>query len=160
MVLWDNVFNDLATEYPEVETDKMLVDAMTVRMVLKPQTLDTIVATNLHGDVLSDLAAALAGSIGVAASSNLNPSRRFPSMFEPIHGSAPDITGLGIANPIGTLWSAAEMLRWLGEPKAANALMKAIECVSDAGIKTKDIQGTASTLEVTDAIIRELELVN
>jgi isocitrate/isopropylmalate dehydrogenase len=159
MVLWDTVFSQLATEYPQVETDKMLVDAMTVRMVLKPQTLDTIVATNLHGDILSDLAAALAGSIGVAASSNLNPTRRFPSMFEPIHGSAPDIRGLGVANPVGTFWSAAEMLRWLGEPQAADSLMKAIERVSAAGIKTKDIQGTASTLEVTDAIISELEQV-
>jgi isocitrate/isopropylmalate dehydrogenase len=157
MVLWDKIFSDVANEYPQVETDKMLVDAMTVRMVLKPQSLDTIVATNLHGDILSDLAAALAGSIGVAPSSNLNPTREFPSMFEPIHGSAPDITGLGIANPVGTLWSTAEMLRWLGESRAADSLMKAIERVSDAGIKTKDIHGTASTLDVTEAIIRELE---
>ncbi|OKL61011.1 putative tartrate dehydrogenase/decarboxylase TtuC [Talaromyces atroroseus] len=158
MVLWDNVFNELAPQYPEVKTDKMLVDAMTVRMVLNPPSLDTIVATNLHGDILSDLAAALAGSIGVAPSSNLNPTRRFPSMFEPIHGSAPDIAGRGVANPVGTFWCAAEMLAWLGEAKASQSLMEAVECVCAGGIKTKDVQGTANTLEVTEAVIRMLEM--
>ncbi|KAH8691359.1 tartrate dehydrogenase/decarboxylase [Talaromyces proteolyticus] len=157
MVLWDKVFHELAPHYPEVKTDKMLVDAMTVRMVLKPRSLDTIVATNLHGDILSDLAAALAGSIGVAPSSNLNPTRQFPSMFEPIHGSAPDIAGLGVANPVGTFWCAAEMLAWMGETKARSSLMKAIECVCAAGVRTKDIQGTSNTFEVTEAVIRALE---
>ncbi|KAI0478057.1 tartrate dehydrogenase [Xylaria cf. heliscus] len=153
MVLWDKVFFELAHQYPQVETDKMLVDAMTVRMVLKPNTLDTIVATNLHGDILSDLAAALAGSIGVAPSSSLNPSRKYPSLFEPIHGSAPDIQGKGIANPVATFWSAAEMLRWLGEDEAANCLMKATSTVLANGIKTKDLGGESSTAEVTHAVI-------
>ncbi|KAI1213738.1 tartrate dehydrogenase [Annulohypoxylon truncatum] len=156
MVLWDKVFEELVPQYPEVQTDKMLVDAMTVRMVLKPESLDTIVATNLHGDILSDLAAALAGSIGVAPSSNLNPTRKYPSMFEPIHGSAPDITGKGIANPVGTFWSAAEMLRWLGEGEAAADLMEAIKKVLDAGIRTRDVGGTANTAEVTDAVVQAL----
>lgn len=119
MVLWDKIFAEITKEYPDVETDKMLVDAMTVRMVLQPQSLDTIVATNLHADILSDLAAALSGSIGIAPSSNLDPTRENPSMFEPIHGSAPDIAGKGIANPIGAFWSAAEMVRWLGFEEAA-----------------------------------------
>lgn len=119
MVLWDKIFLEITKEYPDVETDKMLVDAMTVRMVLQPQSLDTIVATNLHADILSDLAAALSGSIGIAPSSNLDPTRENPSMFEPIHGSAPDIAGKGIANPIGAFWSAAEMVRWLGFEETA-----------------------------------------
>lgn len=160
MVLWDKIFYEVAEEYPDVQTDKMLVDAMTVRMVLKPSTLDTIVATNLHGDILSDLAAALAGSIGVAPSSNLDPTRQNPSMFEPIHGSAPDITGLGIANPIATFWSAVEMLRWLGEGVAADHLMEAIEQATESGIKTKDVGGSANTASVTDAVISILKATN
>ncbi|KAF2012992.1 tartrate dehydrogenase/decarboxylase [Aaosphaeria arxii CBS 175.79] len=157
LVLWDKIFYEVAAEYPDVKTDKMLVDAMTVRMVLKPSTLDTIVATNLHGDILSDLAAALSGSIGVAPSSNLNPTREFPSMFEPIHGSAPDIAGLGVANPVGTFWSVAEMLKWLGEQEAGEKLMKGIEKVTESGFKTKDIGGNADMVTVTEALLRELE---
>jgi isocitrate/isopropylmalate dehydrogenase len=157
LVLWDSVFEKVAKEYPQVQVDKMLVDAMTVRMVLKPDTLDTIVATNLHGDIISDLAAALSGSIGIAPSSNLDPTRKYPSMFEPIHGSAPDIAGQGIANPLGTFWSAAEMLRWLGETAAGDALMAAVEKTSSSGIGTRDVGGTANTVEVTEAVIRELE---
>ncbi|KAJ9150906.1 Tartrate dehydrogenase [Pleurostoma richardsiae] len=157
MVLWDKIFYEIVKEYPDVESDKMLVDAMTVRMVLKPQSLDTIVATNLHGDILSDLAAALAGSIGVAASSNLDPTRQNPSLFEPIHGSAPDIAGKGVANPIATFWSAAEMLRWLGEGEAANSLMRAIETVTASGIKTRDLGGTYHLVQVTEAVIAELK---
>ncbi|KAL1875724.1 hypothetical protein VTK73DRAFT_9913 [Phialemonium thermophilum] len=157
MVLWDKIFHEVAREYPDVRTDKMLVDAMTVRMVQRPRTLDTIVASNLHGDILSDLAAALAGSIGVAASSNLDPTRKNPSLFEPIHGSAPDIAGHGVANPIGAFWSAAEMLRWLGEGVAANLLMEAIETVTDSGIKTRDLGGQCGLTEVTDAVILELQ---
>ena len=159
MVLWDTVFAEVAKEYPDVEWDKMLVDAMTVRMTLHPQTLDTIVATNLHADILSDLAAALSGSIGIAPSSNLDPTRQNPSMFEPIHGSAPDIAGKGIANPVGAFWSAAEMVRWLGQEEAADALMKAIENVTEAGIKTKDLHGSSDTKTVTEAVCRELESV-
>ena len=157
MVLWDKIFYDVAKEYEDVEIEKMLVDAMTVRMVLHPQTLDTIVATNLHADILSDLAAALSGSIGIAPSSNLDPTRANPSMFEPIHGSAPDIAGKGVANPVGAFWSAAEMVRWVGEEKAADGLMKAIENVTARGIKTKDLGGEESTKGVTEAVCREIE---
>lgn len=157
LVLWDRVFYEVAKNYSDVHTDKMLVDAMTVRMVLKPGSLDTIVTTNLHGDILSDLAAALAGSIGVAPSSNLDPTRQNPSMFEPIHGSAPDITGLGVANPVATFWSAAEMLRWLGESVAADHLMVAIETITASGLKTRDLGGSANTVEVTDAVISSLQ---
>jgi hypothetical protein len=110
MVLWDEIAAEVAREFPDVTWDKMLVDAMTMRMTLRPASLDTIVATNLHADILSDLAAALAGSLGVAPTANLNPERKFPSMFEPIHGSAFDIVGKGIANPIGTFWSSVMML--------------------------------------------------
>ncbi|KAF2136762.1 uncharacterized protein K452DRAFT_353789 [Aplosporella prunicola CBS 121167] len=159
MVLWDRVFYEVAKEYPDVEHDKMLVDAMTVRMVLHPETLDTIVATNLHADILSDLAAALSGSIGIAPSSNLDPTRKNPSMFEPIHGSAPDIAGKGIANPVGAFWSAAEMVRWLGAEEAADVLMKAIENVTGAGVRTKDLSGSSNTQEVTDAVCAEVEKI-
>jgi tartrate dehydrogenase/decarboxylase/D-malate dehydrogenase len=127
MVMWDEIAAEIAAEFKDVTWDKMLVDAMTMRMVMKPESLDTVVATNLHADVLSDLAAALAGSLGIAPTANLNPERTYPSMFEPIHGSAFDITGKGIANPIGTFWSAVMMLEHLGELAAATRLMQAIE---------------------------------
>ncbi|HCL63241.1 MAG TPA: tartrate dehydrogenase, partial [Rhizobium sp.] len=143
---------EVATEFPDVTWDKMLVDAMTVRMTLKPETLDTIVATNLHADILSDLAGALAGSLGVAPTANIDPERRFPSMFEPIHGSAFDITGKGIANPIATFWTAAQMLEHLGERDAAARLMSAVERVTEAGILTPDVGGTANTSQVTEAV--------
>ncbi len=157
MVLWDEVAASISKEYPHIETDKMLVDAMTCRMVLQPESVDTIVATNLHADILSDLAAALAGSIGIAPTSNLDPSRQNPSMFEPIHGSAWDIAGMGVANPVGTFWTCAEMCRWLGEESAAELLMEAIENVMGNGIKTKDLGGSAGTKEVTEAVCREIE---
>lgn len=157
MVLWDKIFYEVAKDYGDVEIDKMLVDAMTVRMVLQPKSLDTIVATNLHADILTDLAAALGGSIGIAPSSNLDPTRANPSMFEPIHGSAPDIAGKGIANPVGAFWSAAEMVRWVGEEKAADGLMKAVENVTARGIKTKDLGGTENTKGVTEAVCAEIE---
>ena len=121
MVMWDEIAAEVAKDFPDVTWDKMLVDAMTMRMVMKPQTIDTIVATNLHADILSDLAAALAGSIGIAPTANLNPERTAPSMFEPIHGSAFDIAGKGIANPIGTFWTCVMMLEHLGEKPAAGA---------------------------------------
>lgn len=162
MVLWDKVFYEVAKEYPDVQHDKMLVDAMTVRMVNNPQSLDTIVATNLHADILSDLAAALSGSIGIAPSSNLDPTRKHPSMFEPIHGSAPDIAGKGVANPVGAFWSAAEMVRWLGEgslDQTADKLMQAIENVTAAGVKTRDLAGKSNTKEVTEAVCREIDVV-
>jgi tartrate dehydrogenase/decarboxylase/D-malate dehydrogenase len=154
MVLWDEVAKEVSAEFPDVTWDKMLVDAMTVRMVMNPGSLDTIVATNLHADILSDLAAALAGSIGIAPTANLNPERRTPSMFEPIHGSAFDITGKGIANPIGTFWSTAMMLDHLGEKDAAARLMAAIERVTaDPALHTPDLGGKATTRAVTDAVL-------
>jgi tartrate dehydrogenase/decarboxylase/D-malate dehydrogenase len=154
MVMWDEIAAELAADYPDVTWDKMLVDAMTMRMTLKPQSLDTIVATNLHADILSDLAAALAGSLGIAPTANLNPERRFPSMFEPIHGSAFDITGKGIANPVGTFWTATMMLEHLGEKPAAERLMRAIERVTaDPLLHTPDLGGSATTRQVTDAVI-------
>jgi len=152
MVMWDEIAAEVAEEFPDVTWDKMLVDAMTVRMVKDPASLDTIVATNLHADILSDLAGALAGSLGVAPTANIDPERRFPSMFEPIHGSAFDITGKGIANPVATFWTAAQMLDHLGEAQAATRLMKAVTHVCEAGIMTPDIGGSATTEEVTDAV--------
>ncbi|UCH53833.1 MAG: tartrate dehydrogenase, partial [Pseudomonadota bacterium] len=152
MVMWDEIFAEVAKDYPAVETDRELVDAMTTRMVLKPKTLDVIVASNLHADILSDLAAALAGSLGIAPTANLNPERTFPSMFEPIHGSAFDITGKGIANPIATFWSAALMLEHLGESQAAQRLMRAIEEITMRKVFTPDLGGTATTRQVTDAV--------
>ncbi len=152
MVLWDEIFYQVAQAYPDVKTDKMLVDAATTRMVLKPQSLDVMVATNLHADILSDLAAALSGSLGIAPTANLNPERRFPSMFEPIHGSAFDIVGKGIANPIGTFWSAAMMLDHLGEKRAAARLMAAIDSVTASRVFTPDLGGKARTTDVTQAV--------
>ncbi|MHA6687313.1 tartrate dehydrogenase [Mesorhizobium sp. A556] len=154
MVMWDEIAREVATEFPDVTWDKMLVDAMTVRMTLNPSSLDTIVATNLHADILSDLAAALAGSIGIAPTANLNPERRTPSMFEPIHGSAFDITGKGIANPVATFWSASMLLDHIGEPEAARRLMDAIETVTASPeLHTPDLGGTATTDRVTEAVI-------
>ena len=156
MVLWDEIFFEIAKGYPEVRTDRQLVDAVTTTMTLKPSTHDTIVATNLHADILSDLAAALSGSLGIAPTANLNPERTFPSMFEPIHGSAFDITGKGIANPIATFWTASMMLEHLGEPKAAARLMAAIEKVTAKKIFTPDLGGTARTADVTKAVTEAL----
>ena len=158
MVMWDEIAAEVAQDYPDVTWDKMLVDAMTMRMTLKPGTLDTIVATNLHADILSDLAAALAGSLGIAPTANLNPERQFPSMFEPIHGSAFDITGKGIANPVGTFWTATMMLEHLGEKPAAERLMRAIERVTaDPSLHTPDLGGSATTRQVTDAVIAAIQ---
>jgi tartrate dehydrogenase/decarboxylase/D-malate dehydrogenase len=154
MVMWDEIAAEVADEFPDVTWDKMLVDAMTMRMTLRPETIDTVVATNLHADILSDLAAALAGSLGIAPTANLNPERRYPSMFEPIHGSAFDIAGKGIANPVGTFWTATMMLDHLGEKPAADRLMRAIEKVTaDPSLHTPDLGGTATTRKVTDATI-------
>jgi len=158
MVMWDDVFAAIRSDYPDVATDKALVDAMTARMVLRPGDIDVAVATNLHADILSDLAAALTGSLGLAPTANLNPERRFPSMFEPIHGSAFDIAGQGIANPIGSFWSASMMLEHLGEPVAAAALATAIERVTAAGApRPRDLGGDATTREMTDAMLAALE---
>lgn len=159
MVMWDEIFASIAPDYPEVATDKMLVDAATMRMVLRPASLDVMVATNLHADILSDLAAALSGSLGIAPTANLNPERRFPSMFEPIHGSALDIAGRGIANPIGTFWTAVMMLEHLGENKAAARLMGAIEHATAARVFTPDLGGTAGTEQVTQAVCKAVEIL-
>jgi len=157
MVMWDEIAREVAAGFPEVTVRKLLVDAATTVMVQDPRSLDTIVATNLHADVLSDLAGALAGSLGIAPTANLNPEREFPSMFEPIHGSAFDITGKGIANPIATFWTVAMMLEHLGEKAAADAIMAAIERVCREGKSLpRDIGGSARTTEVTDAVIAAL----
>jgi tartrate dehydrogenase/decarboxylase/D-malate dehydrogenase len=161
MVMWDDIAAEVARNYPDVTWDKMLVDAMTMRMTLHPETLDTIVATNLHADILSDLAAALAGSLGIAPTANLNPERHAPSMFEPIHGSAFDITGKGIANPVGSFWTAVMMLEHLGEKAAAGRLMKAVERVTaDPSLHTPDLGGRATTKQVTEAVARAIEREN
>ncbi len=160
MVMWDEVAAEIAEEFPDVSWDRMLVDAMTVRMTLRPESLDTIVATNLHADILSDLAGALAGSLGVAPTANIDPERRFPSMFEPIHGSAFDIAGKGIANPVATFLTTCQMLEHLGETVASRRLMAAIESVCRAGILTPDIGGGSTTREVTDAVIEEIRISN
>ncbi len=157
MVMWDEIAREVAAEFPDVAVRKLLVDAATTVMVQDPRSLDTIVATNLHADVLSDLAGALAGSLGIAPTANLNPERLFPSMFEPIHGSAFDIMGKGVANPIATFWTVAMMLEHLGEKPAADAIMAAIEKVCLEGKSLpRDIGGTARTREVTDAVIAAL----
>lgn len=154
MVFWDEICRTVIRDYPDVTVDWMLVDAMTQRMVLKPSTIDTVLATNLHADILSDLAAALAGSLGIGATANIDPSRKRPSMFEPIHGSAFDITGKGIANPLGAFWTATMMLDHLGEVRAVERLMRAIETVTSRGdTLSPDLGGRATTAEVTDAVI-------
>ena len=153
MVMWDEIALQISMEFPDVTWDKELVDASTARMINRPASLDTIVATNLHADILSDLAAALAGSLGIAPTGNIDPERRYPSMFEPIHGSAFDIMGKGLANPIGTFWSCVMLLEHIGEPDAATRLMRAIEIVTaNALLHTKDLGGNARTEEVTNAV--------
>jgi tartrate dehydrogenase/decarboxylase/D-malate dehydrogenase len=157
MVMWDEIALQVAGEFADVRWDKELVDAMTARMVNRPATIDTVVATNLHADILSDLAAALAGSLGIAPTGNIDPERRYPSMFEPIHGSAFDIMGKGLANPVGTFWSCVMLLEHLGEARAAAALMAAIEAVTaDPALHTRDLGGTATTDQVTAAVCQRL----
>lgn len=156
LVLWDRIAVEVAPEFPSVTWDKELVDAMTIRMVQKPWTIDTVVGTNLHIDILSDLAAALAGSIGIASSANLDPERKNPSVFEPVHGSAFDIMGKGVANPIGAIWAAADMLAWLGEQEAADDIMQAISNVCKAQKVTADMGGQLNTKEAAAAICEAL----
>lgn len=156
MTLWDDTFARVAREYPDIETEQWLVDAMAARFVLRPDTLDVVVASNLFGDILSDLGSALAGSMGVAASANLDPEHRRPSMFEPVHGSAPDIAGKGIANPIAAIWTVALMLDHLGLPAEATRVMHAIESTTAAGHFTPDLGGTLTTTEAAGAIIAAL----
>lgn len=156
MVLWDEVFARVAADYPDVETESVLVDAMSAKFVLRPEDLSVVVASNLHADILSDLGSALAGSLGLAASANLNPERRFPSMFEPVHGSAPDIAGKGLANPIGAIGSAALMLDHLGLPDEAARVRRAVDATTGAGVLTPDVGGTAGTDEVVASVIEHL----
>ena len=156
MVLWDEVFQRVAPDYPDVESESVLVDAMSAKFVLRPEDLSVVVASNLNADILSDLGSALAGSLGLAASANYNPERRFPSMFEPVHGSAPDIAGQGISNPIGAISSGALMLEHLGLAEEGHRLERAIAAATGAGYLTRDIGGKATTAEMTAAIIARL----
>ncbi|MCA3130672.1 MAG: tartrate dehydrogenase [Betaproteobacteria bacterium] len=152
MPFWDERFAAMAKHYPEVKTSQYHIDGLTIQLVLNPQRFDVIVASNLFGDILSDLGPATAGTIGIAPSGNINPERVFPSLFEPVHGSAPDIFGRGIANPIGQIWSGAMMLEHLGHPQAAAAVVRAIEDVLRNGPRTPDMGGKATTMDVGKAV--------
>jgi tartrate dehydrogenase/decarboxylase/D-malate dehydrogenase len=160
MVFWDEVFQRVSAEYPEITREQQLIDSLAARMVSKPESLDVIVASNLFGDILTDLGAALSGSLGLAPSANLNPAQRYPSLFQAIHGSAPDIAGQGIANPIASIWSAQLMLDHLGEQEAAALLMRAIEEVLAAGqVRTPDLGGTATSRQLGEAIRAQLHSI-
>jgi tartrate dehydrogenase/decarboxylase/D-malate dehydrogenase len=156
MPFWDEVVADVAVDYPDVEVHSYHIDALVALMVLDPTRFDVIVGSNLFGDILSDLAPALAGSIGIAPSANLDPTRRHPSMFEPVHGSAPDIVGTGRANPVGALWTGVQLLTHLGEQCAADELMAAIEATLADGTRTPDLGGTASTGDVARRVVAAL----
>jgi tartrate dehydrogenase/decarboxylase / D-malate dehydrogenase len=156
MPFWDEVFWEVAREFPGIAAEQMHIDALSARFVTHPQNFGVVVGSNLFGDILTDLGAAIAGSIGIGASANLNPEKRFPSCFEPVHGSAPDIVGKGIANPLGQIWSGALMLEHLGFPKAHDLVVKAMSAVLAAGIRTPDLGGSASTRQVTDAVIKDI----
>jgi tartrate dehydrogenase/decarboxylase / D-malate dehydrogenase len=151
-VLWDEICEEEAAQFPGVRYERVLVDALAARMVHSPESLDVVVASNLFADILTDLAAAIQGGMGMAASANLAPGADVPGLFEPVHGSAPDIAGQGIANPAGAVWSASLMLGALGEPDAASALMEALEDICRDGPRTRDVGGSATTREVGDAI--------
>src|SRR5437899_4095427 len=156
MVMWDEIAELVRNDYPGVEYRKYHVDALAARMVTHPQTLDVIVASNLFGDILTDIGSAISGSLGIAPGANINPTRAHPSMFEPIHGSAPDIAGQGIANPIGATWAAALMLDHLGHRALHDRILGAIErVVANGKIRTPDLGGTATTKQMADAIVRE-----
>ena len=153
MPYWDEIFRRIAKEYPDVKADQYHVDSLCAALVVHPETFDVVVASNLFGDIVSDLGPALAGSLGIAPSASLNPEREFPSLFEPVHGSAPDIAGKGIANPIGQILSGALMVRHLGYPEAARAIEKAVEvAVGDGNMKTRDLGGKASTRQMGKAV--------
>ncbi|WP_026962329.1 tartrate dehydrogenase [Alicyclobacillus herbarius] len=157
MPFWDDVFREVATEYPDIKTESRHIDALAAMLVMKPQAFDVIVASNLFGDILTDLGGAIMGSIGVAPAANLNVERKYPSMFEPVHGSAPDIAGKGIANPLGQIWTGKLMLDFLGYHDAGERLLGAMERVLASGVKTPDLGGRHSTQEVTDAVIAALD---
>jgi tartrate dehydrogenase/decarboxylase/D-malate dehydrogenase len=153
---WDRVIGEVAAQYPDVEHQQMYIDNSTAMFVLKPEQFDVVLTTNLFGDILSDLGGAIMGSLGLGGSGNINPEKEFPSMFEPIHGSAPDIAGQNIANPYGQIWSAAIMLEHLGETEAANSIMEAIDKATTQGVLTVDLGGNAKTKDVADAVIANL----
>jgi tartrate dehydrogenase/decarboxylase/D-malate dehydrogenase len=155
-VLWDEVIEDVAADYPGVELERVLVDALAARMVTDPGSLDVVVASNLFGDILTDLGAAIQGGLGIAASANVAPGSQTPGVFEPVHGSAPDIAGRGVANPVGAIWSAALMLEQLGKPAASQRVLAAVARVALEGPRTRDLGGTASTTEVGDAVVDAL----
>ena len=152
MPYWDERFAAMGKQYPDVKTNQYHIDGLTIQLVLNPQRFDVIVASNLFGDIISDLGPATAGTIGIAPSGNINPERNFPSLFEPVHGSAPDIYGRRIANPVGQIWSGAMMLDHLGHPEAAAAIVRAIETVMQQGPKTPDVGGTANTEDMGKAV--------
>ena len=158
MTFWDRVFREVAAEFPEIATSSILVDAAAMELIRRPWSFDVIVASNLFGDICSEITATVTGGLGLAPSANLDPSRRHPSMFEPVHGSAPDIAGRGIANPVGAILSAAMMLAWLGESAASAAIQAAVrQVLGPEGLRTRDIGGQASTVELGEAVARTLE---
>jgi len=156
MPFWDEVFSKIAGEFPDIAADQMHIDALGARFVTHPHTFGVVVGSNLFGDILTDLGAAIAGSIGIGASANINPEKHFPSCFEPVHGSAPDIVGKGIANPLGQIWSGALMLEHLGFSKSCDLVVNSMTAVLKEGIKTPDLGGTANTVQVTQAVGREI----
>lgn len=156
LTYWDRVINEVAVQYPDVEHHKMYIDNCSANFVLRPEIFDVVLTTNLFGDILSDLGGAIMGSLGLGGSGNINPEKEYPSMFEPIHGSAPDIAGKNIANPLGTVWSAAIMLEHLGENMAAEKIMKAMDKTCEDGILPVDLGGSSGTVEIAEAIIERL----
>ena len=160
MPFWDERFNEMKKNYPEIETDQFHIDILVARFVLNPEWFDVVVASNLFGDILSDLGPACTGTIGIAPSGNINPENKFPSLFEPVHGSAPDIAGKGIANPVGQIWSGAMMLDYLGEKEASNSIVEAIEkSLSDKSNRTKDLGGNADTIKSSNSILANLYIL-
>jgi len=161
LTFWDEIFAEVGKQFPDVQTERVLIDALAARFVLRPESLDVVVASNLFGDILTDLGGAICGSLGVAPSGNINPERAYPSMFEPVHGSAPDIFGKGIANPIAMIWCGAMMLEFLGEKPAADLIVRAIRAVTAEGkVLTPDLGGSARTREVTDAMIAQVQQIS
>lgn len=159
MPFWDRVFDEVSSDYPEITTNSIHIDALSAFFVTRPSNFDVVVASNLFGDILTDISAAIMGSIGIAPAANLNINGKYPSMFEPVHGSAPDIFGKGIANPIGQIWTGKMMLDHLGEKETADNLMKAIEATILDGKKTPDLGGSSTTQEVADVIIDKLKVL-
>ena len=158
MTFWDRVFREVAAQFPKVETASILVDAAAMELIRRPWSFDVIVASNLFGDICSEITATVTGGLGLAPSANLDPTRRHPSIFEPVHGSAPDIAGRGIANPVGAILSAGMMLAWLGESAAAEAIQAAVrQALGPGGLRTRDIGGQASTVEMGEAVARALD---